>query len=142
MKKKLIIYTALAVTLIAVIILTIFFITKPKKSNETNFITDKITISKYEGYKITDTIEITDNEKLNNFTKIYNTINLEEDDQSIINLAIKNDIKVDLNNGIHFFIQLDLESYCYFENDNSKRIIKMPDGLMDFVKSALSENNK
>lgn len=143
MKKKLIIYTALVVTLIAVIILTIFFINKPKKSNETNLITDKITISKYDGYKVVQTIDITDSQRLNDFNKIYESIAL-GDASSIINLAIKNDVKVDLNNGTHFFIQLDLESYCYFENDNdnTKQIIKMPDGLMDFVESTLAENNK
>lgn len=144
MKKKLIIYISCGVLAAIILGVSLFFILRNNKSTHSDNIysTEKIMIERYEEDGTSKTIEITKKKDIKELTKICDNVSLEQDETSE-SLAIRNDVKIDLNNGIIFFIQLDLNDYCYMENNNSnvQAVIKMPSGLLDYVKNALEENN-
>lgn len=144
MKKKLIVYISCGVALAIILAISLFFIIKSNNSTGSKEIygTDRVIIEKYQEDGTTKTIEITKSSEIKKLTKICDNVSLEQDETSKY-LAIRNDVKVDLNNGVIFFIQLDLEDYCYIENSESsiKSVIKMPTGLLDYVKDVLKENN-
>ena len=144
MNKKLIIYISCGILAAIILGVSLFFILRNNNSTHSDNIysTEKIIIEKYEEDGTAKTIEITKSKDIKELTKICDSVSLEQDETSE-SLAIRNDVKIDLNNGIIFFIQLDIEDYCYIENSNSdiKAVIKMPSGLLDYVKNALEENN-
>ena len=74
--------------------------------------------------------------------EIYNNCMLEQDETSKY-LGIKNDIKVELEDGKFFMIQANLKDYCYYENEetNQKFTIKMPDGLLQIVNENINKNS-
>ena len=66
-----------------------------------------------------------------------------EQDETSKYLGIKNDIKVELEDGKFFMIQANLKDYCYYENEetNQKFTIKMPDGLLQIVNENINKNS-
>ncbi len=143
MNKKTIIYICCAIAIILIIAFATYFIVKNvSKTEDDNSSVEKITITRYDNDSNVDKeIEITDKKQLKELKNICESPSLEQDDTTI-NLAIKNDVKVDFNNGVFFMIQLELEEYCYYEdaNTNTKLIIKMPQGLLEKVNDILAKN--
>lgn len=139
MNKRTIIYICCAIAVVLIIAFAIYFVVSANKSENTQ---EKITITKYnENFKVDKTIDITNKKQVKELTKICNNPSLEQDDMTPY-LAIKNDVKLDFNNGIFFMIQLNLEEYCYYEDSNSdtKLVIKMPEGLLESINNILAEN--
>ena len=148
MKNKIIIY-ALCGVLIAIILgISIYLImsnNKMKNTYNTNDISgeiSKITIIKKQEDKNDKTIEITEKNKIEELAKICNNVSLEQDEISKY-LAIKKDVKIDLNNGLIFYIQLSLDDYCNIGHTETHidKMIKMPNGLMEYIETILLENN-
>lgn len=140
MKKNKLLFIIIGIVLaVAIIGVTIYFIIANKEPvTINNTVTETITIENLaEGNK---TIEISKKKEIEQLKEIYSKISLEQDETSKY-LAIKNDIKIDLNNGILFYLDNNLDDYCYYEdsNTNTKFVIKMPEGLLDFVNSALQK---
>lgn len=144
MNKKIAIYILCGLLITIIIGISLYFIFRDNNAVDSDnvYSTEKVLIEKYEEDGTIKTIEVTKNKQIKELTKICDNVSLEQDETSKY-LAIKNDVKIDLNNGIFFFIQLGLEDYCYIENRNSniKAVIKMPNGLLDYVKSILEEYN-
>ena len=141
MKKRTIIYIACAVAIALIIAFVVFFVINANKTANLES-EQKIIIEKYDdNFEIEKTIEITDKNQIKEINKTCKNPSLEQDDTSP-NLAIRNDIKLDLGNGIFFMIQEDLNEYCYYEDANSdiKLVIKMPEGLLEKVNNILAEN--
>ncbi len=147
MSKKKIIFICVAVAVVIILAFIIFFVVRyyNNSSDDTTqdmYQTDTITITEYDdNFEEENIIEITKNSKIKEFKKICENISLEQDDITS-QLAIRNDVKVDLNNGTFLMLQLDLEDYCYIENAdlNIYLTIKMPEGLLDYVNTILQEN--
>lgn len=139
MSKRNIIFICVAVVVVIAIALIVYFVVA-NQSNKTSDDT-KIVLEKYENYELAKTIEITDKKTINELNTICNNVSLEQDENTE-NLAIRNDVKLDLKNGKVFFIQLDLPEYCYMEDSssNTKLVIKTPSGLLDSVNNILNEN--
>lgn len=139
MSKRNIIFICIAVAIVIVLALIIYFVVANQSNKENS--ERKIVLEKYENYELVKTIDITDKKTTNELTSICNNISLEQDENTK-SLAIRNDVKLDLNNGTVLFIQLDLPEYCYMENNNSneKLVIKMPNGLLDAVNEILNKN--
>lgn len=134
MNKKAIIYVSCLVALIIIIIFAIYFTTLSNKTEDSN---PKIIIEKYdENFGIEKTFQIIDKKQVNEIIKICESPSLEQDDTSPY-LAIRNDVKIDLGNDKFFMIQLDLPEYCYYENKDTKLVIKMPEGLLAKVNEFL-----
>ena len=144
MNKKLIIYISCGILVAIIIGVSLYFIIKNNNpiASDNVYSTKNVIIEKYESDKTTKTIEITKNKQVKELIEICDNVSLEQDETSKY-LAIKNDIKIDLNNGVLFYIQLELTDYCYIENTNSniKAVIKMPEGLYEYVQTILQENN-
>lgn len=142
MNKKTIIYIACAVAVALIIALAVYFAVTANKTGTTEN-KQKIVITKYDNnFEVEKSIEVTKKKQVKELIQICDNVSLEQDETSKY-LAIKNDIKVDLANGVLFYIQLELTDYCYIENSNSniKAVIKMPQGLYEYVQNALQENN-
>lgn len=136
MNKKAIIYVSCLVALIIIIIFAIYFTVISNKTENSNS-DSKIVIEKYdENFEIEKTFQIIDKKQVNEIIKICENPSLEQDDISPY-LAIRNDVKIDLGNGKFFMIQLDLPEYCYYENEDTKLVIKMPEGLLAKVNEFL-----
>ena len=138
MNKKTIIYIACVVAVVLIIAFAVYFAVTANKSGNSNSET-KIVVEKYnENLEIEKTIETTDKTQIKEINKMLENSLLEKDD-TIQNIAIKEDIKLDLENGKYLIIQLDLEEYCYYEDtsSNTKIVIKMPEGLLEKVNSIL-----
>jgi hypothetical protein len=138
MNKKTLIYIACAVAVVLITAFTIYFIltSNNPKSLESE---PKIIITKYnENFETEKVVEITDKKQMQEINKICENPSLKQDDTSPY-LAIRNDVKVDLENGKFFMIQLTLTEYCYYEdaNSNIKLVIKMPKGLIEKVNEVL-----
>lgn len=141
MNKKAIIYIACAVVLVIAIALILYFTVFNKNVSNPNEDQDKINIIVYdENFDVAKTIEITNKKQRKEIEKICDNPSLEQDEDSPY-LAIKNDLKIDFDNGRFFMIQLNLPEYCYYEDANSdtKLVIKMPEGLLDKVNELISE---
>ena len=136
MKKRTIIYIACAVAVALIIAFAIYFSLKANNSNK-----PKIIIEKYDtNFNVEKTIEITDKNQIKEFNKFCDNISLDQDDISK-SLGIKKDVKVDFGNGKLFFMQLDLPvNYCYYEDENTKLVIKMPEGLINKINETLNQN--
>lgn len=143
MSKRNIIFICVAVAVVIIIAFIVYFmIINNNDSIQEIYNTKKITITKYdENFEVEKTIEVTKSKKIKEFKQICNSISLEEDNITS-QYAVRNDVKIDLNNGTFFMIQLDLEDYCYIENSNSNiySTIKMPEDLLNYVNSILEEN--
>lgn len=132
MNKKAVIYTACVVTIILIAALVIYFVVA--KSENSN---SKMVITKYnENFEIEKEIQITNKKQIKEINKICKNPSLEQDEKSPY-LAIRNDVKLDLGNGIFFMIQLGQKDYCYYENADTKLVIKMPEGLLKTVNDIL-----
>ncbi len=132
MNKKVIVFIAIAIAIVFIMFLVSYFIS----DNNINI----ITLVKYNSdFNVEKTIEITKNKQIKEINKICENLSLEQDDITPY-LAIRNDIKLDLGNGKIFMIQIDQKNYCYYENENTKLIIKMPEGLLEQVNKILEEN--
>lgn len=144
MNKKLITYIICGVLVAIIIGVSIYFIIKTnnKVDSDNVYSTQKVIIQKYENDGTVKSIEVTKKKHIKELIQICDNVSLEQDETSKY-LAIKNDIKVDLDNGVLFYIQLELTDYCYIENTNSniKAVIKMPQGLYEYVQNVLQENN-
>lgn len=141
MNKKTVIYIACAVVLVIAIALILYFTVFNKNVSNTNEDQNKINIIVYdENFDVAKTIEITNKKQRKEIEKICDNPSLEQDEDSPY-LAIKNDLKIDFDNGKFFMIQLNLPEYCYYEDANSdtKLVIKMPEGLLDKVNELISE---
>lgn len=141
MNKKTVIYIACAVVLVIAIALILYFTVFNKNISNTNEDQNKINIIIYdENFDVAKTIEITNKKQRKEIEKICDNPSLEQDEDSPY-LAIKNDLKIDFDNGKFFMIQLNLPEYCYYEDANSdtKLVIKMPEGLLDKVNELISE---
>lgn len=141
MNKKTIIYIVCAVVLVIAIALILYFTVFNKNISNTNEDQNKINIIIYdENFDVAKTIEITNKKQRKEIEKICDNPSLEQDEDSPY-LAIKNDLKIDFDNGRFFMIQLNLPEYCYYEDANSdtKLVIKMPEGLLDKVNELISE---
>lgn len=141
MNKKTVIYIACAVVLVIAIALILYFTVFNKNVSNTNEDQNKINIIVYdENFDVAKTIEITNKKQRKEIEKICDNPSLEQDKDSPY-LAIKNDLKIDFDNGRFFMIQLNLSEYCYYEDANSdtKLVIKMPEGLLDKVNELISE---
>lgn len=141
MNKKTVIYIVCAVVLVIAIALILYFTVFNKNINNPNEDQDKINIIVYdENFDVAKTIEITNKKQRKEIEKICDNPSLEQDEDSPY-LAIKNDLKIDFDNGRFFMIQLNLPEYCYYEDANSdtKLVIKMPEGLLDKVNELISE---
>lgn len=139
MSKKRMIYIFSIIAVVLIIAFVIYFIVTSNKSGSSKS-NSKITITKYnENFEVEKEIEITDKKQIKEISKICENPSLEQDDTSPY-LAIRNDVKVDLENGKFFMIQLTLTEYCYYEdaNSNTKLVIKMPSGLLELVNNILS----
>ena len=136
MDKKAIIYISCLVALIIIIVFAIYFTVISNKTENLN-LDQKIVIEKYdENFEIEKTFQIIDKKQVNEIIKICENPSLEQDDTSPY-LAIRNDVKIDLGNDKFFMIQLDLPEYCYYENGDTKLVIKMPEGLLEKVNEFL-----
>ena len=138
MSKKRMIYIFSIIAVVLIIAFVIYFIVTSNKSGSPKS-DSKITITKYnENFEVEKEIEITDKKQIKEISKICENPSLEQDDTSPY-LAIRNDVKVDLENGKFFMIQLTLTEYCYYEdaNSNTKLVIKMPSGLLELVNNIL-----
>ena len=135
MKKRTIIYIACAVAVALIIAFAIYFSLKANSNKP------KIIIEKYDtNFNVEKTIEITDKNQIKEFNKFCDNISLDQDDISK-SLGIKKDVKVDFGNGKLFFMQLDLPvNYCYYEDENTKLVIKMPEGLLNKINETLNQN--
>lgn len=132
MSKKTIIYIACAVAIVLIAALVIYFVVA--KSENSN---SKIIITKYdENFEVEKTIELTKKKQIKEINKICENPSLEQDDKSPY-LAIRNDVKVDLGNNKFFMIQLGQKEYCYYENADTKLVIKIPEGLLDKINEIL-----
>lgn len=141
MNKKTVVYIACAVVLVIAIALILYFTVFNKNISNTNEDQNKINIIIYdENFDVAKTIEITNKKQRKEIEKICDNPSLEQDEDSPY-LAIKNDLKIDFDNGKFFMIQLNLPEYCYYEDANSdtKLVIKMPEGLLDKVNELISE---
>lgn len=141
MNKKTVIYIACAGVLAIAIALILYFTVFNKNISNTNEDQNKINIIIYdENFDVAKTIEITNKKQRKEIEKICDNPSLEQDEDSPY-LAIKNDLKIDFDNGRFFMIQLNLPEYCYYEDANSdtKLVIKMPEGLLDKVNELISE---
>lgn len=141
MNKKTIMYIVCTVALVIVIALVLCFTMFNKNTNNTNADQNKINIVVYdENFDISKTIEITNKKQMKEIEKICVNPSLEQDDVTP-NLAIKNDVKLDLGAGRFYMIQLSLPEYCYYEdaNTDTKLVIKMPEGLLDKVNQLISK---
>lgn len=141
MNKKTVVYIACAVVLVIAIALILYFTVFNKNISNPNEDQDKINIIVYdENFDVAKTIEITNKKQRKEIEKICDNPSLEQDEDSPY-LAIKNDLKIDFDNGRFFMIQLNLPEYCYYEDANSdtKLVIKMPEGLLDKVNELISE---
>ena len=118
-----------------------FSILKSKSKNETIKGTVKI-IQYGENLEETKSIEVKNKQQIKELKEIYNNCMLEQDETSKY-LGIKNDIKVELEDGKFFMIQANLKDYCYYENEetNQKFTIKMPDGLLQIVNENINKNS-
>lgn len=140
MSKKNIIFICIAAATVIVVAFVIW-LTITIKNNETN--TEKLMLIQYnDNLDIKKTIEITNKKEIEELKNIYNNVSLEQDEKTSY-IAIKNDVKLELNNGNFLIIQLDLEEYCYYENleTNTKLVIKMPNGLLEKVNEILIKNS-
>jgi len=138
MKKRTIIYIACIAAIALIIAFAVYFIITSSKSSNTE-VGAKLIIEKYdENSNVEKTVELTDKNQIKEIEKICKNPSLEQDDTTPY-LAIRNDIKVDLGNGIFFIIQEDLNEYCYYEDENlnTKLVIKMPEGLLEKVNEIL-----
>lgn len=141
MKKRTIIYISCVVAVALIIAFAVYFIIRANKSENQN-VEQKIVIEKFnEDLEVEKTIETLDKTKIEEINKMLEN-SLSEQDNTIQNIWIKEDIKLDLGNEKHLIIQLDLEEYCYYEdaNSNTKLVIKMPEGLLEKVNNILAEN--
>ena len=141
MSKRNIIFICVAVAVIIVIAFAVYFIAKavnkPEEPDE-----GKIVIEKYdENFNIEKTIEITNKKQIKELKKICENPSLEQDDTTPY-IAIRNDLKIDFENGKYFMIQLNLQDYCYYEDTNlsTQLVIKMPKGLLEKVNDILEKN--
>lgn len=136
MNKKAIIYISCLIAVVLIVVFAIYFTSTTNKSQNLNS-KPKIIIEKYdENFEIEKTFQIIDEKQVNEIIQICENPSLKQDDTSPY-LAIRNDVKIDLGNGKFFMIQLDLPKYCYYENGDTKLVIKMPAGLLDKVNEFL-----
>lgn len=146
MNKKLVIYISCGILVAVIIGVALYFIITNNDNNKVNsdieYDTKKVIIEKYENYETIKTTEVTKKKQVKELIQICDNVSLEQDEYTK-ELAIKKDIKIDLNNGVLFYIQLELTDYCYIEDTNSniKAVIKMPEGLYEYVQGILQENN-
>lgn len=143
MNKKTIIYISIAVGAVILIAVGIFLIFTLTSNTNEDYKTKKVTIQNFdENFEVDKTIEITDKNKIKQLREICNGISLEKDNTTET-LAIRNDVKINLNNGVVLYIQLDYDKYCFIENSNKniRQIITMPEGLFEYVNNILNENN-
>lgn len=146
MNKKLIIYISCGILVAVIIGVALYFIITNNDNNNANsdieYDTKKVIIEKYENYETIKTTEVTKKKQVKELIQICDNVSLEQYEYTK-ELAIKKDIKIDLNNGVLFYIQLELTDYCYIEDTNSniKAVIKMPEGLYEYVQDILQENN-
>ena len=141
MNKKNIIIICSVIAIIIISIVISFSILKSKSKNETIKGTVKI-IQYGENLEETKSIEVKNKQQIKELKEIYNNCMLEQDETSKY-LGIKNDIKVELEDGKFFMIQANLKDYCYYENEetNQKFTIKMPDGLLQIVNENINKNS-
>lgn len=111
MNKKTVVYIACAVVLVIAIALILYFTVFNKNISNPNEDQDKINIIVYdENFDVAKTIEITNKKQRKEIEKICDNPSLEQDEDSPY-LAIKNDLKIDFDNGRFFMIQLNLPEY-------------------------------
>ena len=115
MNKKNIIIICSVIAIIIISIVISFSILKSKSKNETIKGTVKI-IQYGENLEETKSIEVKNKQQIKELKEIYNNCMLEQDETSKY-LGIKNDIKVELEDGKFFMIQANLKDYCYYENE-------------------------
>lgn len=142
MSKKNIIFICVAVAVAIILAFVVYFAIIKNVNNNGISNAEKIVITKYnDNFEVEKTVEITDKKQIREINKLCENPSLEQDDTTPY-LAIRNDIKIDLGNGIFFMLQADLEEYCYYENpeSNTKIVIKMPDGLLQKSNKVLSAN--
>ena len=141
MSKRNIIFICIAVAVVIIIAFAVYFIVIGTKNNSTEN-AEKITLIKYnDNFDVEKTIEITNEKQIKEIKELCNNPSLEQNDTTPY-LAIRNDVKLDLENEKFFMIQLDLEEYCYYEDaaSSTKLVIKMPEGLLEKVNEILSKN--
>ena len=137
-KNIIIICIVVAILVIAVSAVVVYFVVKSNNS-----LPEKIVIEKNNtNYEVEKQIEITDTKQIRDMMKIYENASLEQNEETK-SLLIGDEVKVDLQNGKFFIIQLTNKDYCYYENaDTSTRlVISMPEGLLEKVNQILEAND-
>ena len=119
MNKKNIIIICSVIAIIIISIVISFSILKSKSKNETIKGTVKI-IQYGENLEETKSIEVKNKQQIKELKEIYNNCMLEQDETSKY-LGIKNDIKVELEDGKFFMIQANLKDYCYYEYEETNQ---------------------
>lgn len=138
MKNKKILYIITSVIAIIVISAVIYLAVTLTNKPKSPYYTKNVTITKYEDDNKAKTLEITDKRLVNKLIKICDNMNFNQDEKAK-KLSIKNDVKVDLQNGTIFYIQKGLEEYCYIETGDIKKVILIPEGLYNYVNENLPE---
>lgn len=136
-KKNIILIICIAIA-IAIVICALLMVLLPKNSGKQSG-TVVMKIIKYdENMEIKKEIDVTRDEEVKQLMEACNEERLDKGEVAQ-NLAIRNDIKVDLLNGTYFMIQQDVEDYCFYKNTNTnkKMIVKMPAGLIEYIDSNL-----
>ncbi len=136
MSKKNIMLICVAIAIIIAIVIIIWFASSSK--NE-----ESITLTIYdENFDTEKVIQIKNKKQIKELKNIFNNCSLEQDETTPY-LAIKNDIKVEVEKDKFFIIQLDLDEYCYYENNetNTALTIKMPDRLFQIVNDNINKNS-
>lgn len=139
MNKKNIIIICSIIVIIIISIVILFSISKSKDGTTK----ENVKIIQYgENLEETKSVEIKNKQQIKELKAIYNNCVLDQDETSKY-LGIKNDIKVELEDGKFFMIQANLKDYCYYENEeaNQKLTIKMPDGLLQIVNENIDKNS-
>lgn len=133
-KNKIIIFSIVTLIVILLIGLSIAYIIKENKINPI-FKTEKITLS-YDDYSNLKfkVINLENEKTIKEIIKLSSKIDIEK--KVDYNLAIKNDYKIDFNNGNIIWMQNNEKHACLVTNDFEKVII-VPDTLIKLVKESL-----
>ena len=127
MNKKILII-GISTFIILILALTVVLV----KINKNKQNTDKITIIYIENEEEKQ-IELTEKNDIKIVNNYLKTIKEEEPIDS--KLALVNEIVIKLDSKEEIIIQTSVEKYCYFKDTNIKKLVRMPDGLLDFVKN-------
>ena len=132
MNKKVLIVSGIVIFILAIIICAVIIIC----INNARKISS-ITITFNESYETEDVkkIVIEDKAKIKELTKYLKTVKSSEKVDN--NLALYKEIIIDFGNNTNIIIQTTVDDYCFYEDNDTQKLVNMPSGLLNMIKKEL-----